>query len=86
MEKKELRYNPVEMRVLSDENGIDTRTIKGTAIVFNSPSQLLNEQGISFIETITPEAITPELIAKSDIVMLYNHKQDAGILARSKNG
>lgn len=86
MEQKELRYTPLEMRVLTDDNGKDTRTIRGTAIVFNSQSELINEQGITFYETITPEAVTPELIAESDIVMLYNHKKDAGVLARSKRG
>ena len=39
-----------------------------------------------FYETILPEAVTPELIAESDIVMLYNHEKDAGVLARSKKG
>lgn len=86
MENKELRYTPLNMRVLSDENGEETRTIRGTAIVFNSQSELLNEQGLAFYETITPEAITPELIAESDIVMLYNHKKDLGVLARSRKG
>jgi len=86
MENKELRYNPINWRVVSDAENNDTRTIKGTAIVFNSRSELLNEQGIRFYETITPEAVTRELIEKSDIVMLYNHKKDAGVLARSKNG
>lgn len=72
--------------MLQDETGAATRTISGTAIVFNSQSQLLNERGIPFKEIIKPEAITPELIANSDIKMLYNHKADLGVLARSKRG
>lgn len=72
--------------MLTDDTGVDTRTITGTAIVFNSKSELLNERGITFYETIKPSAVTPELIKRSDIVMLYNHKKDAGVLARSKYG
>jgi len=86
MEKRELRFNPISLRCDLNEDGTESRVITGTAIVFNSPSELLNEQGIRFIETIKPEAVTPELIAKSDIVMLYNHEKDAGVLARSKKG
>lgn len=86
MERKEVRFNPISLRVNQSEEGVESRTITGTAIVFNSQSELLNEKGIMFYETILPEAITPELIAESDIVMLYNHKQDEGVLARSKKG
>lgn len=83
---REVRFNPISLRVNVNEDGTDSRTITGTAIVFNSQSELLNEKGIMFYETILPEAVTPELIAESDIVMLYNHKQDEGVLARSKKG
>ena len=85
---KELRFNPINLRVADNMEGCTTesRTIAGTAIVFNSQSELLSEDGLRFYETILPEAVTPELIAKSDIVMLYNHKKEAGVLARSKNG
>lgn len=86
MKNKELRFNPISMRVLQDENGVESRTITGTAIVFNSQSELLSEEGIRFYEVIVPEAVSPELISKSDIVMLYNHEKDAGVLARSKKG
>lgn len=86
MKTTELRYNPINLRVVSSEDNVDSRTITGTAIVFNSRSELLNEQGIRFYETIAPTAITQELIDESDIVMLYNHKKDAGVLARSKKG
>ena len=83
---KELRFNPISLRCELNEDGTESRNITGTAIVFNSQSELINEQGIRFIETILPAAVTPELITKSDIVMLYNHEKDAGVLARSKKG
>ncbi len=73
----EVRNIPVELRA-----DLKTRTIKGTAIVFDSNS---NDLG-GFVETIKPEAVTQDLINNSDIVMLYNHNQESGVLARSKFG
>lgn len=58
-----------------------SRRITGQAIVFNSESR-----DMGFIETISPEAVTPELINTSDIVMLYNHNENTGVLARSNKG
>lgn len=81
---REIRSNPVELRIASEDS--EDRTIKGTAIVYNSRSELLTEKGIKFYEIIKPESISQELIDKSDIIMLYNHKKDMGVLARSKNG
>lgn len=87
MEKnKEIRFNPINYRIGLNEDGTESRTIEGTAIVFNSQSELLSEDGLRFYETIAPEAVTPELLNKSDIVFLFNHKKDAGVLARSKKG
>lgn len=75
MEKLEIRN--IEIR--ADQ---ETRTIKGTAIVFNSLSEDLG----GFVEEIKPEACTPEFLNEQDITMLYNHETDQGVLARSKNG
>jgi HK97 family phage prohead protease len=76
--------NNIEKRFLATEIRADlqTRIIKGTAIVFNSLSQDLG----GFFEIIKPESVTQELIDKSDIVMLYNHNENQGVLARSKFG
>lgn len=80
MENKgiELRFI-TELRALEDVN---SRTIKGTAIVFNSESVDLG----GFTEVILPSAITQELIDRSDIVMQYQHNGMNVPLARSKNG
>lgn len=80
MEMNKLEKRVIELRVSDDP---EDRTIKGTAIVFNSYSELLGGQ---FREVINPEAVTPELISGSDIVMLYNHNDDFIPLARSKFG
>jgi hypothetical protein len=83
--KKEVRYiNNVELRASAEP---DSREIQGTAIVFNSPSELLGTQtGKQFRETIKSTAISDELLRNSDIMMLYNHSDSQGILARSKKG
>lgn len=75
-ERIERRY--AEIRAAGED-----RTISGTAIVFNTESQLL--EGI-FTEIISPEAVSAELITKSNIVMLFNHEDDQIPMARSKYG
>lgn len=65
-----------------DEN---SRTISGRAIVFNSLSKrLLDDKGY-FYERILPDAITEELLYKSDVICNLNH-DDNQMLARWHNG
>lgn len=61
---------------------IEARTIEGKAICFNSESRNLG----GFTEIILPEAVDETLIRNSNIVFLYNHDEDLGVLARSKKG
>jgi uncharacterized protein len=75
---KELRFNELKLK--------DGRTITGTAIIFNSKSVMLAGNNRRFYEIIKPEAVTYSLINSSDILMLYNHSDNSGVLARSKKG
>jgi len=68
----ETRYNQ-ELRA-----DIDNGTITGTAIVFNTESNLIGGQ---FNEIIKPSAATEEFLRGQDIVMKFNHLPDS-ILAR----
>lgn len=63
------------------------RRIEGYAIVFNEPSLVMNDwwNERSFTETISPEAVTDELIRKSDVLALYEHDSKM-LLARSCRG
>jgi uncharacterized protein len=63
---QEIRVNP------------DTRIISGTAIVFNSESQDLG----GFKEIVKPSAATEEFLRSQEILMLYNHSAENGVLAR----
>ena len=60
----------------------EERIIEGYAIIFNELSEDLG----GFREMIMPEAVTEELINKSDIFYLYNHNNDSTPLARSNHG
>lgn len=71
--KKEIRSN-------SNEIIADSRKIYGCAIKFNSQSQ-----DIGWIETISPEAVTEDLIKSSDIFALLNHNEE-DVLARCRYG
>lgn len=77
-----INNNDFEVRSIEIRAIEDSRTITGTAIVFNSPSQDLG----GWIEEISPEACTTEFLNSQDILMLYEHEQESGILARSKKG
>ena len=65
-----------------EEEEIEERIIEGYAIVFNELSEDLG----GFREMITPEAVTQELVNKSDIYYLYNHNDNSTPLARSNHG
>lgn len=65
-----------------EEEEIEERIIEGYAIVFNELSEDLG----GFREMIMPEAVTQELIDKSDIFYLYNHCDNSIPLARSNHG
>lgn len=64
------------------DNVEEERIIEGYAIIFNQLSEDLG----GFREMIMSEAVTQELIDKSDIYYLYNHSDNSTPLARSNHG
>lgn len=74
--------NNIEIRATNSTPvvSLDSRTVEGYAVVFNSQSE-----DLGFYETINPAAITEEVLMRSDVFCLFNHDQDK-VLARSKNG
>lgn len=63
------------------------RKIGGKAISFNTDSTVLYDPatGREFVETILPDAVDEELVAKSDIILNYNHDRGE-VFARSNKG
>jgi HK97 family phage prohead protease len=72
----------IETRYAVELRASETGTIQGTAIVFNSESELLGGQ---FREVIKPSAATEEFLKTQDIVMKYQHGDDS-VLARYRPG
>lgn len=74
-------------KLLRSEDGKDTRTIEGYAIVFNKRSLLLPDYSIYRMvqEEIDPNAIDENLIRTCDIKALLEHDRSR-MLARSYNG
>lgn len=70
----------METRQINSEFKVDSRTVEGYAVCFNTPSV-----NIGWIETIHNGAITNDTISNSDVLAKFNHSDDK-ILARSKNG
>lgn len=76
----------IEIRSLSEVPCVDndSRIIRGYAIVWDVESRVLWD-GEEFVEVIARGAVTEELLKRSDVKALYNHKHDY-LLARSVNG
>lgn len=74
------------LSVLQREDGSESRTIEGYAILFNEESvPLWDDEDGKAVETIAPEAVTRELLDASDIKMTMFHNREK-ILARSNKG
>lgn len=75
MKKRNIEYREFKIRSV-DPNNLEDRTITGTAIVFNQPSEVLGiANGKNVREIIDPNAITMDLLMKSDIKFLFNHNE-----------
>lgn len=59
----------------------ESRLVEGCAVVFNSDSK-----DLGFVERILPDAITQEVLDRSDIYATLDHDKSRGILARSRYG
>lgn len=81
-------YFPSDIRIRArEENGAEeSRTIEGTAIVFNRESlPLYEDDELCVREVIAPEAVTRDLLDSGTILMTLYH--DGGrLLARSLQG
>lgn len=65
----------------------ESRTVRGYAIVFNSPSQLLYDynSGKRMTEYIEPSSVDLDFLNRQDIKLNYNH-DDQKLLGRSRQG
>lgn len=78
---KEIRSLEGEIKMVGDD-----RIVEGYAVVFNSRSNELWDFGNgSFVEVIERDAITPELLASSDVKALLYHNRER-VLGRSNKG
>lgn len=89
MQKTELKiqsWAPSGIQIRKLPDGTESRIIEGHAIVFDRESLPLWREGdTDFVEVIDREAVSLELLNRSDIMLTMNH--DMGrLLARSKNG
>lgn len=70
-----------EIRMLQSSPTVNGRHVEGCAIKFNSRSQYMG-----FYEEILPGAVTQDFINTQDVLALFDHKSERGILARSNKG
>ena len=84
---REIRTIECELAVREAAEGSqgESRTITGTAIVFNSESEVLDDWGVKFREIIKPEACQMAFLNTQDIKMNLLHERTMAI-ARCKEG
>ena len=85
--KREIRTLECKLSVREaapDAEG-ESRTITGTAIVFNAESEVLDDWGTKFREVIKPEACSMEFLNSQDIKMNMLHDRNLTI-ARCNKG
>lgn len=71
------------IRELADNQ--ESRVITGYSIVYGRESRIINDHLGRYIEIIEPGAVTPELLARSDIKMTLWHNRER-LLARYNKG
>lgn len=85
--KREIRTVDCQLSIREAEEGQESqsRTITGTAIVFDAESEVLDDWGERFREVIKPEACTMEFLNTQDIKMNLLHERELTI-ARCNKG
>lgn len=85
--KREIRTVDCQLSIREAEEGAQgfSRTITGTAIVFNAESEVLDDWGERFREVILPEAATMEFLNTQDVKMNLLHERELTI-ARCNKG
>ena len=85
--KREIRTVDCRLAVREQAEGQEgeSRTITGTAIVFNAESEVLDDWGERFREVILPEAATMEFLNTQDVKMNMLHQRDLTV-ARCNKG
>jgi HK97 family phage prohead protease len=85
--KREIRTIACELAIREAPQNAqgESRTITGTAIVFNKESEVLDDWGEEFREMILPEACTAGFLQSQDIKLNLLHERELAI-ARSIKG
>ena len=85
--KREIRTVDCQLAIREAQGGQEgeSRTITGTAIVFNAESEVFDDWGERFREVILPSAATMEFLNRCDIKMNMLHDRDLTI-ARCNQG
>lgn len=83
--EQRMRFVPTGMKVREAEEGVESRTVEGCAIVFNAETVLWNGKYERVREVIAPSCITEEFLREQDIKLnLLHDRQDT--IARNNKG
>jgi len=78
-------FQPTGLKVREGEEGKESRTLEGCAIVFNTPTVLYEDDELVIREVILPSCAPQEFMNQQDVKLNLLHKRNDS-LARSING
>jgi len=81
-----LRFTPTGMQVRENENGGESRTIEGCAIVFNRETTLWDGHYTRAREIIAPSCINETFLREQDVKLNIMHDRAQTIARRTKQG
>ena len=81
-----LRFTPTGMQVRENENGGESRTIEGCAIVFNRETTLWDGHYTRVREIIAPSCIDKTFLREQDVKLNIMHDRAQTIARRTKQG
>lgn len=81
-----LRFTPTGMQVRENENGGESRTIEGCAIVFNRETTLWDGHYTRVREIIAPSCIDETFLREQDVKLNIMHDRAQTIARRTKQG
>lgn len=85
MDKKTVIFNPQSMQIREAGEGKgESRTITGTAIVFDKAFEYVDYWGDTYREIISPKAVTKEFLESQDIKLNLLHKRSDTVARYNK--
>jgi len=82
--QQRMRFQPTGMKIREGENGEESRTIEGCAIVYNRETTIWDGKYYRLREIIAPSCITEEFLREQDIKLNLLHDRESTVARNNK--